>query len=173
MNIERLTEEATSTSIYHKVADIPNGATVRTAGLTAKFLPEATLLAVGTNGLYNPIASAKVVEAAGAAAVTYSVEKGHLFKVGGKIAKTSSTSVNITAIDATDANKDVITVDATLGVRAIGSGVAGDGVPVAITGERAKIKPGNNLFSSAWVIAVVNKNMVPEPVVKPAGILYV
>ena len=44
MYIERRQEEGPQKiAILHKVADIPGGVTVKTTGLTASILPEATL----------------------------------------------------------------------------------------------------------------------------------
>ena len=176
MNIERRQEEgAQKIAILHKVADIPGGVTVKTAGLSAGLLPEATLLAKGSGGLYEVIPTAVMAEDANGTATTYAVKKGHLFKVGDKINKSGSTNVNITGIDTSDSAKDIITVDATLGARAANAALTagGTGAPVAITGEVHQIKAGQNLFVSAWVIAVVNGKIQPEPSVKPAGVIYV
>lgn len=175
MNISRTSEETPKVVIQHKVADIRGGVAVKTSNLTAAVLPEATPLALGNDGLYVPIATAKVVEAANSTATTYAVAKGHLFVVGDKVWKNSSTNVNITAIDSSDPAKDVITVDATLGARAV-DGVltaGGLGEAVAITGETNKIRKNANLFASAWVIAVVGKSLVNVPDYKPALVLYV
>lgn len=120
MHIERRQEEgAQKIAILHKIADIPGGVTVKTTGLTAGILPEATLITRDSGKLWKAIASAKVVEAANATATDYIVAKGHLFVVGGKINKTGNTNVNITAINTTDPAKDIITVDATLGAKAV------------------------------------------------------
>lgn len=175
MNIVRTSEETPKIVIQHKVADIRGGVTVTTSNLTASVLPEATLLALGANGKYVPIAVAKVVEAANASATTYAVAKGHLFVVGGKVWKNSTTTVTITAIDTSDESKDVITVDATLGARTVDSALTAGGLgeAIAITGETQKIRKGFNLFASAWVIAVVDKKMVTVPDYKPASVLYV
>lgn len=176
MKIEKLTESRASIAFYHKVADIPGGATVKTAGYAnGGTIPEATPLYVGDNGLYNAAATAKIVETAAADATIYSVAKGSLFAVGDKVQKTATTSVNITAINTTDPNKDVITVDATLGAKNAGDFVGQfyTGNPVAVTGEAVTFKKGDNVFVSAWVIAVINKNIMPEPASKPAGVIYV
>ena len=175
MNIVRTSEETPKIVIQHKIADIPGGVTVKTSNLTATVLPEATPLAVGADGKYVVVAVAKVVEAAGASATTYSVAKGHLFVVGDKVWKTSSVNVNITAIDTSNADKDIITVDATLGARAAGSSLTAGGLGeiVAIAGETQKIRKGFNLFASAWTFAQVNKALVTVPDYKPATILYV
>ncbi|MGL6039319.1 MAG: hypothetical protein ACRC0E_10590, partial [Soonwooa sp.] len=65
MHIERRQEEgAQKIAILHKVADIPGGVTVKTAGLTTNILPEATLITRDSGKLWKAIASAKVVEVA-------------------------------------------------------------------------------------------------------------
>lgn len=178
LKIERVPEEGGNRSgIYHRIADRPNGVTVITTGFPSGVtkLPEGTLLTEAENGLYAVTTTAKVVETAAASATDYTVAKGSAYKVGSKIIKNSSTSVNVTAINTSDANKDVITVDATLGAKAIGDTLTEKASkdPVAITGEEVAVIVGENLFVSAWVIAVVNKNIIPEPAVKPAGVLYV
>lgn len=176
MYIERRQEEGPQKiAILHKVADIPGGVTVKTSGLTAPILPEATPLVPGQNGLWNPVATAVVVETAAADATTYTVKKGHLFIVGSKINKSGNTNVTVTAIDSSDPVKDIITVDATLAAKAVGAVLTegGLGKPVAISGESLNIKKGENLFASAWVIAVVNSAIQPEPGSKPDGVYYV
>ena len=56
----------------------------------------------GQNGIWNPVATAVVVETAAADATTYVVKKGHLFIVGSKINKSGNTNVTITAINSSD-----------------------------------------------------------------------
>lgn len=177
-HIERLAEEESKRSgIYHRVADRPNGVTVKTTGLPSgvNVLPEGTLLTEGTNGLYEAIGTFKVVEVAISTAVTYSIEKGSFVKVGTSLIKNTTTNVAVTAIDTSDPTKDVITVDATLGAKAIGDIITEKvaKAPIGITGEAVAIKSGQNCFASCWVVAVVNKAIIPEPAVKPAGVHYV
>lgn len=176
MYIERKQEETPATSILHKVADIPNGVTIKTSGLLAgTVISEATPLYLDSGGLYAAIGTARVVENAAANAVNYSVAKGHNFLVGQKIYKDDATDVDISAINTSNADKDIITVSATLGVKAVGSKLTQGDVAktIAITGEPHTVETGKNIFSSAWVIAVVNKNMSPEPANKPPLVLYV
>lgn len=176
MYVERKDPESVKApSILHNVADIPNGVTVKTTGLASGELPEATPLYPDTDGLYSPVATSKVVETAASNAVNYSVAKGHQFKVGQKIYKDASTTVDISAINTTDAGKDVITVSATLGAKAVGDVLTQGALPkaVAITGSSATIESGKNLFVPALVIAVVNKNITPQPANKPDGVYYV
>lgn len=176
MYIERKQEETPATSILHKVADIPNGVTIKTTGLLAgTVIAEATPVYPDANGLYAALGTAKVVETAAANAVNYSVAKGHNFLVGQKIYKDDSTNVDISAINTSNVDKDVITVSATLGAKAIGAKLTEGDAPsaIAITGEPHTVEIGKNVFASAWVIAVVNKNMSPEPANKPPLVQYV
>lgn len=176
MYIERKQpEESQVVAILHNIADIPNGVTVKTTGLSSGDLPDATPLYPITDGLYSIVASAKTVETAAANAVNYSVAKGHQFKVGQKIYKDASTNVDISAISSTDPAKDVITVSATLGAKAVGDLLSQGDLPkaIAVTGSWATIEVGKNLFVPAIVIGVVNKNISPEPANKPAGVHYV
>ncbi|TDX83984.1 hypothetical protein [Epilithonimonas xixisoli] len=176
MYIERKQEETPATSILHKVADIPNGVTIKTTGLAnGTVIAEATPLYPDANGLYAVLGTAKVVEVAAANAVNYSVAKGHTLLVGQKLYKDASTNVDISAINTTDPTKDVVTVSATLGAKAIGGLLSQGNVAqsVAITGESHTVQAGRNVFASGWVIAVVNKNMSPEPANKPALVQYV
>ena len=176
MHIERRQQDAAKkNAIFHKIADLPGGVTVETTGLTAEIIPEATLLTPGTGGKWKTIAEAVVLEVASASATDYVVKKGHLFKVEDKILKSGSTTVNITAINTTDANKDTITVDATLGAKAVGDSLVegGKGNAVGITGEDVVIKTGANAWVSCWVNAVINSAIKPEPANKPTGVIYV
>lgn len=176
--IESVVGEAEkAAAILHKIADIPGGVTISTAGYgKAGTLPAATPLYVGSNGMYNAAIIASAVETATSTATEYFVAKGHNYKVGDLIQKTATTSVAITAIDTTDPVKDKITVDATLGKAvAVGDQLSQfrTGTPVAITGEAVKFGLNDNTFASAWVIAVVNKKVTQEPLSKPAGVIYV
>lgn len=178
MNIERKpVDESSRSGIYHRIADKPNGATVKTADLPAgaTVLPEGTLLVAGSDGFYNAIAQVKVVETAAASATEYAIAKGSFVKVGTSLIKNGSTNVAVTAVNTSDPDKDVITVDATLGAKTVGDIVTEkvSGIPVGITGEAVPIKQGQNCFVSLWVMAVVNKAIIPEPAVKPAGVYYV
>ncbi len=177
MKIERTVEEAQGSAIYHRIADIPNGVAVKTANFPDNLtvLPEATPLYEDAEGLYGALATAKVVETAAADAVTYAVAKGSLFVVGSKIVKTTSVSVNVTAIDYSNADKDVITVDATLGAKAVGALLTEKVTAsvVGITGEAKKTSKNSNCFVSCWVNAVVNKKIVAEPANKAPSVLYV
>lgn len=176
MRIERVTESKQSTAFYHKIADIPAGVTVKTADFpNGGTIAEGTPLIPAADGLYTAAVSAKVVEAATDNATKYSVAKGHLLKVGDKLQKAKTTTVNITAIDTSDAAKDVITVDGSLGAKGVNTLLSASvsGEPVAVVGEAVTFKKGDNVMVSAWVIAVINKNIVAEPAVRPAGVLYV
>ena len=175
MYIERKQEETPAVSFYHKIADIPNGVTIKTQGITnGTVIPEGSPVYADNDGLYSIVGVANVVEVAASNAVNYSVAKGSILKVGQKLIKDSSTSVDITSINTTDPTKDIITVSATIGAKTIGSVLTQGELPkpVAVTGELHTVETGKNIFSSAWVIAVINKNMSPEPASKPDGVYY-
>lgn len=175
MHIERKQEETPAVSFYHKVADIPNGVTIKTQDFVpGTIIPEVSPIYTDNDGLYSVVGVARVVETAAANAVNYSVAKGHTLKVGQKLIKDGSTNVDISAINTTNTEKDVVTVSATLGAKSIGSVVTQGDLPkpVAVTGEAHIVETGKNIFSSAWVIAVINKNMSPEPASKPDGVYY-
>ncbi len=176
--IESVVGEAEkANAILHKIADIPGGVTIATGSYGSEgVIPQGTPLYTGTNGLYKAALAAVAAETATNTATEYFVKKGHLLKVGDKLQKGATTSVDITAIDTSDALKDKITVDTTLGKAiAVGDNLGQyyTGTPVAITGEAVSFKKNDNAFASAWVIAVVNKNVMPEPIIKPAGVQYV
>lgn len=176
MYIERKQpEESKVVAILHNIADIPNGVTIKTSGLAPGELPDATPVYPSTDGMYEIVGSAKVVETAASNAVNYAVAKGHQLKVGQKVYKDANTDVDISAIDSSNAAKDVITLSATIGAKAVGATLSQGNLPkaVAITGSYATIETGRNLFVSAIVIGVVNKKISPEPANKPAGIQYV
>ncbi len=177
MYIERKQPEGTpAAAILHNIADIPGGVTIKTSDLVPGDLPEATpVYKDSASGLYLVVATGKLVETAAAAATTYAVAKGHQLKVGQKLYKDAANTVDITAIDKTDAAKDVVTVSATLGAKAVGSLLTQGALPkaVAITGSAGTIETGKNLFLPATVIGVVSKNIFPQPDNKPDGIQYV
>lgn len=176
MRIEKFTEQRKVEGFYHKIADIPAGVSVKTSDyLSNGVIKEASLLYPSENGLYIVATSSKVVEDAQSSATTYAVAKGHLFKVGDKIKKNKTASVNITAINTSDANKDVLTLSESLGVKRVGDvleqHIAGE--PIGVVGESVYFRKGDNVLVSAQVIAVINKNIHSEPLNKPVGIVYV
>lgn len=184
--IKRQSDTRVVKSILHRVADIPGGVTVSVATLGGATLFEGTPIGKGADGLFQVIKTAQIVTAAGDAATSYEVAKGSHFKVGDRFATASANGVTITAIDKSNAAKDVITVDKTLGVAvkagecAFESSGANKSLkysPVAVSGNNESIEAGDNVFEPAWVIGVVRESNAPivNDAIKDAlkGIIYV
>lgn len=170
LTIKRKKDNRVVKCILHRVADIPGGVTVQVANLGGSALFEGTPLGKGSNGLYVVCKTAQVITEANASATTYEVAKGHHFKVGDRFATDACNGQTITAIDKSDAAKDVITVETTLGaiVKAGTCAFESSGAnktlkvaPVAIAGSNYDVENGENLFTDAWVIGVVNTANAP------------
>lgn len=170
LTIKRKKDNRVVKCILHRVADIPGGVTVQVANLGGSALFEGTPLGKGSNGLYVVCKTAQVITEANASATTYEVAKGHHFKVGDRFATDACNGQTITAIDKSDAAKDVITVKTTLGAIVKAGTCAfessGDNktlkvAPVAIAGSNYDVENGENLFTDAWVIGVVNTANAP------------
>lgn len=171
LTIKRKKDNRVVKCILHRVADIPGGVTVSVANLGGSVLFEGTPLAVGSNGLYVVVKTAQIVTEATATATTYEVAKGHHFKVGERFATDACSGQLITAIDKSDPAKDVITVGTTLGAvvpagtcafESKGADKTLKNTPVAIAGSNYDVESGENLFTDAWVIGVVNKANAPS-----------
>ena len=170
LQIERKKDNRVVKCILHRVADIPGGVTVKVANLGGTALFEGTPIGVDANGLYAVCKTAQIVTKAEANATTYEVAKGHHFKVGDRFATDACNGQSITAIDKSDATKDIITVGTTLGavVKAGTCAFESSGanktlkvVPVAIAGSNEDVDANSNLFVSAWVHAVVRESNAP------------
>lgn len=170
MKIQRKKGNRAFISVLHRVADIPGGVTVETATLGGNTLYEGTPIGRGSNGLFAVCKTARVLTEATAEATTYAVAKGHHFVVGGRIAHSGANGQTITEIDKSDPVKDVITVGTTLGVKVL----AGDCLfessganktlkvqPIAVVGDDAEVRQGDNLFVNAWLHAVVRESVAP------------
>ena len=186
LTIKRAKDNRVVKCILHRIADIPGGVTVKTANLGGTALFEGTPIGKGKDGVFEVCKTAQIVTQAEANATTYEVAKGHHFKVGDRFATDACNGQTISAIDKSDATKDIITVGATLGavVKAGTCAFESSGanktlkvVPVAIAGSNEDVKSDTNLFVSAWVIGVVNKATAPivNDAIKTAlkGVVYV
>ena len=174
LKIERSSDLRTLKSILHRVADIPGGVSLKTADLGGAALLEGSPIGpLGDgSGLYGVTKTAKVVTEAANNATTYEVAKGHHFKVGDYFAVTGANGKQITAIDkTTNADKDVITLSATLGVVVAVDTVAfqSEGAngtlkvtPICVVGSSYDIETTSNLFVDAWLIAVVKETVAPK-----------
>lgn len=187
LHIERKKDNRVVKCILHRVADIPGGVTVKVSTLGGTALFEGTPIGVDANGLYAVCKTAQIITKAEAGVTTYEVAKGHHFKIGDRFATADCNGQTITAIDKTDAAKDIITVEAALSESEIAAGTCAfessganktlKVAPVAIAGSNEDVKNESNLFVSAWVIGVVNK--ATAPIVNDAiqstlkGVVYV
>jgi hypothetical protein len=170
LQVKRKSDTRVVKCILHRVADIPGGVTVISTNLGGSALFEGTPIGKASDGLYQVHKTAQIVTAADATAVSYEVAKGHHFQVGDYFATESCKGQAITAIDKSDAAKDVITVGTTLGaaIKAGATAFQSSGVnttpkvePIAIVGSNFDVVPGENIFVDAWVIAVVRESNAP------------
>lgn len=170
LTIKRAKDNRVVKCILHRIADIPGGVTVKTANLGGTALFEGTPIGKGKDGVFEVCKTAQIVTQAEANATTYEVAKGHHFKVGDRFATDACSGQTISAIDKSDATKDIITVGATLGavVKAGTCAFESSGanktlkvVPVAIAGSNEDVDANSNLFVSAWVHAVVRESNAP------------
>ena len=170
LTIKRAKDNRVVKCILHRIADIPGGVTVKTANLGGTALFEGTPIGKGKDGVFEVCKTAQIVTQAEANATTYEVAKGHHFKVGDRFATDACNGQTISAIDKSDATKDIITVGATLGavVKAGTCAFESSGanktlkvVPCAIAGSNEDVEQGSNLFVSAWVHAVVRESNAP------------
>ncbi|MCF2708163.1 hypothetical protein [Bacteroides pyogenes] len=165
LTIKRKKDNRVVKCILHRVADIPGGVTVSVANLGGSALFEGTPIGKGADGLFVVCNTAQVITEANESATTYEVAKGHHFKVGDRFATDACNGQTIKAIDKTNSAKDVITLGTTLGatVKAGTCAFESSGAnktlkvtPVAIAGSNCDVENGDNLFTDAWVIGVVN-----------------
>lgn len=172
MKITRAKDNRVVKAILSRIADIPGGVTVSNADLGGSAIVEGTPVGyLSTDGLYHVCKTAKVITEAAADATTYDVAKGHHFKVGDYFATEGANGKAITAIDkTTNAAKDVITLSATLGaIIAAGTtafqSAAGNKTlkypPTAIVGSNYDVEASTNIWSDAWVLAVVRTGNAP------------
>jgi hypothetical protein len=172
--------------VLHRLADIPGGVTVSVANLGGAALFEGTPVGKGDNGMYLVSKTAQVITAAANDATAYDVAKGHHFKVGDRFATDAANGQLITAIDKSNATKDVITLGTTLGVaipvgtcafESSGANKTLKVTPAAFIGSNEDVVSGENLFVPAWVIGVLKESNAPvvNDAIKTAlkGIIYV
>lgn len=186
LTIKRAKDNRVVKCVLHRIADIPGGVTVKTANLGGTALLEGTPIGKGKDGVFEVCKTAQIVTKAEADATTYEVAKGHHFKVGDRFATDACNGQTVTAVDKSDATKDIITVGTTLGAvvnagtcafESSGANKALKVVPVAIAGSNEDVDANSNLFVSAWVHAVVRESNSPivNDAVRTAlkGVVYV
>lgn len=174
--------------VLHRVADIPGGVSINVANLGGSAILEGTPIAKGANGLYDVVKTVQVITNATSGATTIEVAKGHHFVVGDYIAFSSTNKgVAVTAIDKSDAAKDVITIGTGLSAEvkpgacgvatASASTYAPKNTAIAVAGSNYDVRAGENVFVDAWVIGVVKEGSAPivNQSIKDAlsGVIYV
>lgn len=192
LKIDRKKDNRVIRAFTHKLADIPNGITVSAADLTQKVLHEGTPVGKDENGLYHVVKVAVLTDDATNSATTYTVKKGHNFKVGDVVMlATGSKAYTITEIatNADDATSDDLTVDTTLGTaakagdslylaaKAGASGSAFKYAPVALVGESYDVDELSNHIVNAWTIGQIRESNIPpigaEVKAKLTGIQFI
>lgn len=176
LRIDRKKDNRVIRAFTHKLADIPNGITVSAADLTQKVLHEGTPVGKDENGLYHVVKVAVLSANATNKVTTYTVKKGHNFKVGDVIMlATGSKACLITGIatNANDATSDDLTVDITLGTDAkagdaiYNAAKAGDSdsafkyEPIALVGESYDVEALSNHIVNAWTIGQIRESNIP------------
>lgn len=192
LKIDRKKDNRVIRAFTHKLADIPNGITVSADDLTQKVLHEGTPVGKDENGLYHVVKVAVLTDDATNSATTYTVKKGHNFKVGDVVMlATGSKAYTITEIatNADDATSDDLTVDTTLGTaakagdslylaaKAGASGSAFKYAPVALVGESYDVDELSNHIVNAWTIGQIRESNIPpigaEVKAKLTGIQFI
>jgi hypothetical protein len=176
MAIKRSKDTSVKKVIQHRIADKRGGVGVKTAELGGDYLFEGTPVGAVVNGQVSVLKFAKLVTAATNSTTAYEVEKGHHFKVGNVVLNAEGAKAyTITAIDKSNADKDVITLGTTLGVvipvggflieAAAESATTTSAVkfaPKAINGTNQKVLPNENLFTDIWDHAQLLPNTLPS-----------
>lgn len=190
LKIDRKKDNRVIRAFTHKVADIPNGITVSADDLTQKVLHEGTPVGKDENGSYHVVKVAVLTDDATNSATTYTVKKGHNFKVGDVLMLApGGAAYAITAIATNSGSKDDITVGTTLGVaakagdslylaaKAGASGAAFKYAPVALVGESYDVDALSNHIVNAWTIGQIRESNIPpigaEVKAKLTGIQFI
>lgn len=196
LKIDRKKDNRVIRAFTHKVADIPNGITVSADDLTQKVLHEGTPVGKDENGLYHVVKVAVLTDDATNdatnSATTYTVKKGHNFKVGDVLMLApggAAYAITAIATNSGDGSKDDLTVGTTLGVaakagdslylaaEARASGAAFKYAPVALVGESYDVDALSNHIVSAWTIGQIRESNIPpigaEVKAKLTGIQFI
>lgn len=176
LKIDRKKDNRVIRAFTHKVADIPNGITVSADDLTQKVLHEGTPVGKDENGLYHVVKVAVLTDDATNSATTYTVKKGHNFKVGDVLMLApggAAYAITAIATNSGDGSKDDLTVGTTLGVaakvgdaiyhaaKAGASGSAFKYEPVALVGESYDVEELSNHIVNAWTIGQIRESNIP------------
>ncbi|MDR0657688.1 MAG: hypothetical protein LBG18_01915 [Mediterranea sp.] len=189
MTVKRRKDTSVKKVFQHRIADIRGGVGIKTSELGGDYLFEGTPLGEkGGNGLCSVVKYAIVVTTVAADATTIEVEKGSHFKVGDFVTSDEKKKAYaITAIDKTNAEKDVITIGTTLGesiavggfivqATALASGNTSTlkVTPQSLNGTGYHVKQNDNIFTDAWLIGVTSGNKLPTCIAtKLTGIINI
>lgn len=196
LRIDRKKDNRVIRAFTHKVADIPNGITVSADDLTQKVLHEGTPVGKDENGLYHVVKVAVLTDdatnSATNSATTYTVKKGHNFKVGDVLMLApggAAYAITAIATNSGDGSKDDLTVGTTLGVaakagdslylaaKAGASGAAFKYAPVALVGESYDVDALSNHIVNAVTIGQIRESNIPpigaEVKAKLTGIQFI
>lgn len=199
LKIDRKKDNRVIRAFTHKIADIPNGITVSADDLTQKVLHEGTPVGKDENGLYHVVKVAvltddatNLTDDATNSATTYTVKKGHNFKVGDVLMLApggAASAITAIATNRGDGSKDDLTVGTTLGVaakagdslylaaKAGASGAAFKYAPVALVGESYDVDALSNHIVNAWTIGQIRESNIPpigaEVKAKLTGIQFI
>ena len=176
LRIDRKKDNRVIRAFTHKLADIPNGITVSAADLTQKVLHEGTPVGKDENGLYHVVKVAVLTDDATNSATTYTVKKGHNFKVGDVLMLApggAAYAITAIATNSGDGSKDDLTVGTTLGTaakagdaiynaaKAGASGSAFKYEPIALVGESYDVEALSNHIVNAWTIGQIRESNIP------------
>lgn len=170
LSIKRERDKGVIKCVLHRTADIPGGVGISTVKLGGSALLEGTPIGKGADGLYEVCKTVHAIADSGASPKKLVVSKGHHFKEGDYIAAKSCNGAQITSIDKSNPEKDVITLKGPLGgsftsraclYESVGETDAIRVTPIAVAGSNEDVKQGANVFVSAWVIGVVREENAP------------
>jgi len=176
LRIDRKKDNRVIRAFTHKLADIPNGITVSADDLTQKVLHEGTPVGKDENGLYHVVKVAVLTDDATNSATTYTVKKGHNFKVGDVLMLApggAAYAITAIATNSGDGSKDDLTVGTTLGTaakagdaiynaaKAGASGSAFKYEPIALVGESYDVEALSNHIVNAWTIGQIRESNIP------------
>lgn len=193
LKIDRKKDNRVIRAFTHKLADIPNGITVSADDLTQKVLHEGTPVGKDENGLYHVVKVAVLTDDATNSATTYTVKKGHNFKVGDVLMLApggAAYAITAIATNSGDGSKDDLTVGTTtlgvaakagdslyLAAKAGASGAAFKYAPVALVGESYDVDALSNHIVNAWTIGQIRESNIPpigaEVKAKLTGIQFI
>lgn len=176
MTVQRRKDSKTPHVLMHRVADIRGGVSVKASELGGDYLKEgAVLSAADESGVCHVVKVAEIVADVEETGTAIKVKKFHNFKVGDfAMVNVGGVAYDITGIDGSNKNYDVLTVSTALGEikkggfiveaaeKSTGTDSALKYVPQSVAGTGKLIAPNQNIDTDAWLIAVTKGNPLPE-----------